>query len=252
MIGVFDSGVGGLSVVKEIIKALPSYKIIYFGDTARLPYGTKGTDFVKKYSEKITNWLLDKGAEIIVIACHTSSAQAGDFLKNRFKNIPIFDMITPCEKELSFYKKIGIIGTPGTIKSRAWERHILNLNPNSEIKTRACPLFVPLVEEGWLDNKASLEISKEYLKDFEDIDALVLACTHYPMLENIIKKSIKGKIVDPAKILAKKLAAFVSSEDIKLKSGKNEFYFSDTPYNLDKISKLVLNKKINPIINDPF
>jgi len=252
MIGVFDSGVGGLSVVKEITKVLPNYQIVYFGDTARLPYGTKGADFVKKYSVKITKWLLGRGANVIVIACHTCSAQAGDFLKKEFKDIPIFDMITPCAKELSSFKNIGIIGTPGTIKSRAWEKHILSNNPELKIQSKACPLFVPLVEEGWIDNRAGREIAKEYLKDFNNIQALVLACTHYPMLENIIREILNAQIIDPAKILAKELGVFVNNSKIELKKGENEFFFSDTPYNLDKISQLCLKQKIKPIINDPF
>jgi glutamate racemase len=195
MIGVFDSGVGGLSVVKEITKVLPSSRIIYFGDTARLPYGTKGPDFVKKYSAKITKWLLDKGADIIVIACHTSSAEAGEFLKDKFKKVPVFDMITPCAKKLNKYKSVGVIGTPGTIKSKAWEKQILSENPESQIQSIACPLFVPLVEEGWIDNKAASEIAKEYLKGFGRIDALVLACTHYPMLEKTIEQKLKDELI---------------------------------------------------------
>jgi len=242
MIGVFDSGVGGLSVVKEIFKSLPNQKIIYFGDTARLPYGTKGADFVKKYSEKITEWLLGKGANVIVIACHTSSAQAGKYLKERFKNIPIFDMISPCLQELSHFNRIGVIGTPGTIKSRVWDA------PN--VVSKSCPLFVPLVEEGWIDKEITKEIVKEYLKDFNNIEALVLACTHYPMLEKIIKKITKAKIIDPAKIVTQKLKLFLDDESVV--PGENQFFFSDEPYNLKKISKLCLGKEIKPIIYDPF
>ncbi len=255
MIGVFDSGVGGLSVVKEITKILPNYQITYFGDTARLPYGTKGTDFVKKYSAKITSWLLDRGAKIIVVACHTSSAQAGEFLKDKFKDIPVFDMISPASKKISErnFKKIGIIGTPGTIKSSSWEKHLSKTSPDLKIYSKACPLFVPLVEEGWIDNKASREIAREYLKNFNNIEALVLACTHYPMLEKIIKQTIKTEIIDPAESLARELGLFLRDNgQIKLKRAKNEFFFSDEPYNLDKISYLCLNQKIKPIINDPF
>ncbi|MBM3251003.1 MAG: glutamate racemase, partial [Candidatus Nealsonbacteria bacterium] len=154
MIGIFDSGVGGLTVVKEIMRCLPQYPLIYFGDTARLPYGTKGADFVKRYSVKISQWLLNRGAEIIVVACHTSSAWAADFLKKEFPKAPIFEMITPGAKEAVLFsknKKIGIIGTPGTIKSRAWEEKLLKSNPELKIYNKACPLLVPLVEEGWVD-----------------------------------------------------------------------------------------------------
>lgn len=258
MIGIFDSGTGGLTVAKEIFKALPYYQIIYFGDTARLPYGTKGAGFVKKYSAKITKWLLNKGAKVIVVACHTSSSQAGDFLKQNFKNTPIFEMISPCAKEVCRYKKIGIAGTTGTVKSKAWEKHILKANPASKIQSVACPLFVPLAEEGWTGNKIARETAKEYLKKFSNIDALVLACTHYPMLKKTIWQTIGKdvKIIDPAKMLAKELAMFLKDNrqiDLSLKKGKNnKFFFSDEPYNLDKISKLCLKQKIEPIISDPF
>jgi glutamate racemase len=259
MIGVFDSGVGGLSVVKEIFKSLPNRQIIYFGDAARLPYGTKGVGFVKKYSEKITRWLLDRDAKIIIVACHTASALAGDYLKEEFKNVPIFDMITPTANKIASFgfKRIGIVGTPGTIKSNAWENHLIKLNPKLKIYSLACPLFVPLVEEGWVDKKATREIVKEYLSCFKDkkIDGLVLACTHYSMLEGVIKTVLgkKVEIIDPAKILANEISQFLSNNgNIKIKAEESQFFFSDEPYNLKKICHLCFNKKIESTIVDPF
>jgi glutamate racemase len=261
MIGVFDSGVGGLTVVKEIFKYLPKYQIIYFGDTARLPYGTKGADFVKQYSSKITQWLLDNDAKVIVIACHTSSSWAGDFLKEEFKNIPIFDMINPALKEVlskTKNKKIGIIGTPGTIRSNSWKNHLLRLDPSLSIYSRECPLFVPLVEEGWVNKKITKDVVKEYLKYFKDknIDTLVLACTHYPILEKIIKKEIKANIINPAESLAKDLKIFLDNNphifsEIQ-KGSSHKFFFSDEPYNLKKISNICLKKEIKVKILDPF
>jgi len=257
MIGIFDSGIGGLSVVKEIINYLPGFQIIYFGDTARLPYGTKGADFVKRYSAKIINWLLKNKAQVIVIACHTSSAQAGDFLKKEFRNIPIFDMITPCVKEASTFNNIGIIGTPGTINSKSWEKSILNNNPKSNIQSKACPLFVPLVEEGWIDNNITEQIAKEYLNGFNNIEALILACTHYPFLEKAIKNTLGEniKIINPAESLAKELKLFLNNNiqiRNKIKRGDNhQFFFSDEPYNFNKIAKLCLAQEIKPkIINE--
>ncbi len=185
MIGIFDSGVGGLTVVKEIFKRLPGYQILYFGDTARLPYGTKGADFVQKYSSRITSWLINNGAKIIVIACHTSSAWAADSLKKQFKEVPIFEMIIPAVKaalKITKNKKIGIIGTPGTIKSRSYEKKLLKLNPKLKIYSVACPLFVPLVEEGWLSSKITREIAEEYLKSFNShfsLHALSIARENY-------------------------------------------------------------------------
>ncbi|PIR72631.1 MAG: glutamate racemase [Candidatus Nealsonbacteria bacterium CG10_big_fil_rev_8_21_14_0_10_36_24] len=263
MIGVFDSGVGGLTVIKEIFKELPGYQIIYFGDTARLPYGTKGADFVKKYSLKISQWLLQRGAKVIVIACHTSSAWASESLKKQFAGIPIFEMINPGVKEavkITKNKKIGIIGTPGTIKSGAWEKKLLELEPNLKIYSKSCPLFVPLVEEGWINKEITREIIEEYLEEFKNrgVDTLVLACTHYPILEKIIKKEIgpKIKIVNPARSLVKELKLFLKNNPkivSQVKKGRNhQFFFSDQPYNLEKISHFCLNKKIKPIIKDPF
>jgi glutamate racemase len=262
MIGVFDSGIGGLSVVKEIINHLPGFQIIYFGDTARLPYGTKGADFVKRYSAKIVDWLSKNGAQIIVIACHTSSAWASDFLKQEFKDLPIFEVITPALKDIlqtTRNKKIGIIGTPGTIKSNSWERHLLKLSSDLKIYSKACPLFVSLVEEAWIDKKITREITEEYLKELKDkdIDTLVLACTHYPFLEKAIKNTLGRniKIINPAESLAKELRIFLDDNiqiRNKIKQGSNhQFFFSDEPYNFNKIAKLCLAQEIKPkIINE--
>lgn len=256
MIGIFDSGVGGLTVVKEVIKELPQSQIVYFGDTARLPYGTKGADFVKKYSAKITDWLLNKGAKVIVVACHTSSAWAADFLKENFKDVPIFDMINFSAKEVASQtknKKVGIIGTPGTIKSGAWSAKIKSIDPKIKIISQACPLFVPMVEMGFTKGKVTEEIAKEYLKKIKasKADVLVLACTHYPLLEKTIKKVIgpKVKIINPGKIVAKKVKEYLKQNpELKMGQGSSrEYFFSDEPYNLEKI-----DKKIKPVIGDPF
>ncbi|MBU2540013.1 glutamate racemase [Patescibacteria group bacterium] len=263
MIGIFDSGVGGLTVVKEIFKYLSDYQITYFGDTARLPYGTKGANFVIRYSKKITRWLLKKGVKIIVVACNTSSAWASDSLKKEFKNIPIFEMISPAVKEAiktTRNKKIGIIGTPGTIKSGAYKKKLIKLDSDLKFFSTACPLFVPLVEEGWIDEKVTKEIIKKYLLPLKEknIDTLILGCTHYPLLKEAIAEVIgkKVKIINPAESLAKKLKEFLENRPEvknKIKKGsKHKFFFSDEPYNLGKISHLCFNKRIKPIIKDPF
>jgi len=263
MIGVFDSGVGGLTIVKEIFKYLPDCQITYFGDTARLPYGTKGADFVKKYSGKITEWLLKKNAKIIVIACNTSSAWAADSLKKRFKNTPIFEMIAPAVAEAlttTKNKKIGIIGTPGTIKSNTYQNKLLKADNSLQIFSQACPLFVPLVEEGLIDDKITVEVIKRYLEPLKNkgIDTLILGCTHYPLLKSIIEDTIDSgiKVINPAESLAKEIKKYLDgnigiTEKIK-KGTDHKFYFSDEPYNLEKISHMCFNKKINPIVKDPF
>ncbi len=165
MIGIFDSGIGGLTVVKEFFKYLPQYQLIYFGDTARLPYGTKSPNLIKKWSKEIVKFLLKKGAKVIVIACHTSSSLAADFLKKEFPNLPIFEIITPGIKKaikLTKNKKIGIIGSPGTIKSGVHRKKLLKINPNLKIYSQPCPLFVPLVEK-WESILKSLERSSGFI-----------------------------------------------------------------------------------------
>ena len=262
MIGIFDSGVGGLTVAKEVLKHLPERRIIYFGDTARLPYGTKGSAFVQKYSIKITEWLLKRGAEAIVVACHTSSAWASETLKKKFKDVPIFEMITPAVADAlkkTKNKRIGVIGTPGTIKSGAYEKRLLSADPSLKVYAKACPLFVPLVEEGWVSGGVVKEIIKKYLCPLKDkkIDTLILACTHYPLLEKEIKKAVgsKVKIINPAESLAKELKASLKkvSESGPKKSDKDHlFFFSDEPYNLKKISHLCFQKHIEVKVEDPF
>jgi len=262
MIGVFDSGVGGLTVVKEIFNLLPEQQIIYFGDTAHLPYGTKGESFVKKSSEKITKWLLDKGADVIVIACNTSSARASDFLKEKFPKVPIFEMVTPVVKDIAALKKkkIGIIGTPGTIESQVYNKKLLTLNPDLKIFPISCPLFVPLAEEGWLEGKITEEIAERYLKSLKNkkIESLVLACTHYPLLEETIRKVMgeKVNIINPAKSLVSQLNLFLENNPkvfSKIKRGKNhKFYFTDKPYNYEKISRLCFKKKIKHTLIKPL
>ncbi len=242
-------------MVREIINLMPEEKVIYFGDTAHLPYGTKGEIFIKKSSEKITEWLLEKGADIIVVACNTSSAWASDYLKERFKNVPIFEMVDPAVKEIDSLgrKKIGIIGTPGTIKSQAYNQKLLKENPDLEIYSVPCPLLVPLVEEGWTREKITKEILEKYLAPLEErsIEALVLACTHYPLLEETIRKVLADdvKIVNPAKSLASCLKTFLE-KNLQLKGGKgnSQFYFSDKPYNLEKVSRMCFPEEIKPII----
>lgn len=263
MIGIFDSGVGGLTVVREIFKYLPECQIIYFGDTARLPYGTKGADFVKKYSLKITEWLMAKNAKIIIIACNTSSAWASDSLKKKFKHTPIFEMITPVVPEvlaITKNKKIGIIGTPGTIKSQAYQKALLKKDPSLQIFSQPCPLLVPLVEEGMVEGDIAAEIIGKYINPLKEkgIDTLILGCTHYPLLKPLIEKTIDSgiQIINPAESLAREVKKYLDSNEttkkIVKKGSEHKFFFSDEPYNLEKISHLCFNKKIKPIVKDPF
>lgn len=259
MIGIFDSGVGGLTVAKEIIRQKNGYQILYFGDTARLPYGTKGDKLVKKYSAKITKWLIENGADIIIVACNTSSAWASNHLKETFKDVPIFEMISPAvygAKNATKNNRIGIIGTPGTIKSKAYQKALKKY----KVFPVACPLFVLLAEEGKISGSVPEAIISDCLMPLKKkkIDTLILGCTHYPLLEKTIRKIMGPQIsiINPAKILAQELKQFLKENpelEHKLKKGKNhDFYFSDEPYNLAKISKICLKKNIKAKILDPW
>lgn len=206
MIGIFDSGLGGLTVAKAITQALPDQKIIYLGDTARGPYGNRPPAEVAKFAVENTQFLLDKKAKIIVVGCNTASAVAGQNLLKHFPNVPIFEVITPAVREalrVSNHGKIGIIGTRTTIKSGAYQRWI------KSARAVHCPLFVPLVEGGKLDSEATEEITRRYLKEFgkNKIDTLILGCTHYPFLKSMIAKVMgpRVRLIDSAQTVAKEV-----------------------------------------------
>ncbi|MCJ7554369.1 MAG: glutamate racemase, partial [Ignavibacteriaceae bacterium] len=201
-IGVFDSGIGGLTVVKKILSTLPKESIVYFGDTARVPYGSKSNETVIEYSIQNTNFLLSKNVKAVVVACNTVSSIAIQELKNRY-NVPVIGMIEPgASMAVNETKngKIGVIGTRATVGNKAYSAAIKNISPEIEVFEKACPLFVPLAEEGWTHHKATYEIAEEYLKELRDleIDTLVLGCTHYPILADIIQEVIgeKVKLID--------------------------------------------------------
>jgi glutamate racemase len=263
MIGIFDSGIGGLTIVKEFFRYLPEYPIIYFGDTARLPYGTKTPHLIKKFSKEITQWLLKKGAKIIIIACHTSSALAANSLKKEFSEVPIFEIVTPGIKKALFStqnKKIGIIGTPATINSEIHKKELLKIDPTLKIYSKACPLFVPLVEEGWFSDFITKKIIQKYLLILkkQKIDTLILACTHYPFLKNTISQVLgeKIKIINPAEELVKEVKIFLKNNPkfpLLLKKRKvHRFYLSDQPYSLKILKKISLKRKIGFKIVNPF
>ncbi len=251
MIGIFDSGIGGLTVAKEIIEQLP-YQIIYLGDNARIPYGTKSKTTVLKYSIENTKFLLNQGAKLIVIACHTASSLAEEELKRKFK-IPIFGVLKPGIEEAlrtTVNKKIGIIGTSSTISSKAHQKLIKTLNPEIEVFSVACPLFVPLVEENWEKRPETKKIARYYLKTLKrkQIDTLILACTHYPILSSVISEVMgkKVKLVDPAKIIPLTLKQFLSNHpeiESSLKKGdSHKFYFSDYPPKIPFAFQKLLSK----------
>jgi glutamate racemase len=252
-IGVFDSGVGGLTVVKELIAQMPGEDIIYFGDTARVPYGIKSKETVIKFSIENILYLLSHDVKLICVACNTVSSLALPVIKHHFK-VPIVGVLSPAVREAVYAsqnKRIGVIGTHGTIKSRAYETEIKQLDPDIKVITQACPLFVPFVEEGWTSGKVVAEVAKTYLKPLKDnrVDTLILGCTHYPVLKNIIKEVMGPGVtlIDSAKQVAIEVKNILSSEGsaAKGRTGKHSFYVSDNPQWFTDLAGRFLGRKIN-------
>ncbi len=234
-IGVFDSGVGGLTVVDEIMKQLPNEQIIYFGDTARVPYGNKSKKTIIRYSNQIVNFLLSKNIKAIVIACNTASAFALESIVSEV-SIPVVGVIKPGARIAASVTKnsnVGIIGTKGTISSGIYQRFLNEIAAEVKVYGKACPLFVPLVEEGWINDPITFDVAKRYLSEFLDynIDTLVLACTHYPLLRDTIASVVGDKVnlVNPAYETAKTLKQVLKANNIESKviSEKHELYVSD-------------------------
>lgn len=254
-IGFFDSGLGGLTCIPHLMKILPEEKIIYFGDTARTPYGSKAVSTIKSFSIEIANFLVNQDVKMIVIACNTVSATSLDELKHLFPQIPIIGIIEPAAERtaaLSNYKNaIGIIGTKVTIKSGIYEKLIKELNPEQSIFSNACPAFVPLIEEGIIDNDIMNLTIKYYLDDFifnNKIDTLVLGCTHYPLIRKNIEKLYPGlSIIDPSEIVVSTIV-----EQLKLNgltadkpNYENIFYASDLSENfVNMIDKIFENSEV--------
>lgn len=253
-IGVFDSGLGGLTVLKEIAKVLPNEHIVYFGDTARVPYGPRSSETVTKYTFQSINFLLENNIKAIVIACNTASARSLEAAQERY-NIPIIGVIKPGAKgalKNTANNTIGIIGTVGTISSKAYEQEILKINSNTKVFSKACPLFVPIVEEGWSNTEMAVLTAREYLKEFDgtDIDTLIMGCTHYPILHDTIKKVIGEKVnlINPAVETALRLKALLEKENLLNDEGlkyKHKFFVSDLPDRFQKIGEDFLNQPLD-------
>lgn len=250
-IGVFDSGLGGLTVLKEISKVLPNEKIIYFGDTARVPYGPRSSETVTKYTFQSINFLLENNIKAIVIACNTASARSLKAAQERY-NIPIIGVIKPGAKaalKTTYNKKIGIIGTAGTVSSGAYEKEIIERDQDAKVFSKACSLFVPIVEEGWANTKVAELTAKEYLSFFEEtnIDTLIMGCTHYPILYDTLLKVTEGKIhlINPAVETALRLKELLIQEDLLNDSDdrpRYDFFVSDLPERFQTIGEEFLNK----------
>tara|TARA_B100000427_G_C15514038_1_gene597451 strand:+ start:1833 stop:2627 length:795 start_codon:yes stop_codon:yes gene_type:complete len=197
-IGIFDSGIGGLTVVDALSKKLPYETVLYVGDTARVPYGNKSKNCIQQYALEITKWLINKDCKMIVVACNTVSALALDYLQANF-SIPIIGVIDPGVDraiKITQNNKIAVLGTSATIRSDAYGKRLKAINSEIVVTSQACPLFVPLVEEGWVDGKVPLEIATHYFTTIRKIgvDTVILGCTHYPLLKKIIKDSLGNSI----------------------------------------------------------
>lgn len=238
-IGVFDSGVGGLTVAREIMRQIPNEKIVYFGDTARVPYGSKSQETVTRYSKQIVRFLQTHEVKTIVVACNTASAYALDALEKEL-DIPIIGVVKPGAKvasEVTRNGKIGVIATEATIGSQIYSKYIKEINKDVTIYGKACPLFVPLVEEGLLKDPVTDEIARRYLAELIDIDidTLILGCTHYPLIRSTLGRIIGEKVtlVNPAYETAIELKNLLVEKDLlneetpKLGENQYQFYVSD-------------------------
>jgi glutamate racemase len=255
-IGVFDSGIGGLTVVREIMRQLPNESIIYFGDTARVPYGPKSPETVVRYSREITSFLRDQGVKAIVVACNTATAHALPTLRAEY-DLPIIGVIEPGSRAAARATKsgvVGVIGTQGTINSRAYERAIAAERPDTRITARACPLFVPLVEEGWLNTEATTLIAQEYLRPFfeDQIDTLVLGCTHYPLLKRVIGEVIGRpiRLIDSAEETAAETATVLREQALEQSNGSKptyRFIASDVPAQFLRVGERFLGQSLERV-----
>lgn len=249
-IGIFDSGVGGLTVLSELRKALPMEDFIYFGDTARVPYGAKSRDAVLQYSVEAAHFLREKGIKILVIACNTASAFALDYLKKDM-DIPVIGVIYAGAKacvRATKERAVGVIGTKGTVRSGAYERALLNLQPSLKIKARACPLFVPIVEEGLVNTDIAENVIEYYLGDFRnsEIDTIILGCTHYPVMMHQIQKVVGDDIVliNPAYETAHGVQRIIEEEGFatsRERQGRVRYYCSDDPEGFIEVGKRIVS-----------
>ncbi len=255
-IGVFDSGIGGLTVVQAIGEALPHERLVYLGDTGRTPYGTKSQDVVRRYSEENAAFLADKGIKLLVVACNTASAVALPGLRAQL-DVPVIGVIEPGAEAAvaaTANGKVGIVGTESTIRSGAYVQALRRLRPQLEIYTRACPLFVPLAEEGWVDNDVARSTVRLYLASLKTsgIDTLVLGCTHYPLLAATIGEEMGAAValVDSAKATAAAVAADLAERGLLATepAGPSSFFVTDAPDRFVRVGARFLGAQVDSAV----
>jgi len=255
-IGVFDSGIGGLTVVRALIRRFPNENLVYFGDTARVPYGPKSPQVVKEYAAQDTEFLVSHAVKMIVIACNTVSAVALEVVQ-KHSRVPVIGVIVPGAKkavEASVGKRVGVIGTLGTIASNAYTNAIRQCDASVTVFPQACPLFVPLAEEGWLTHPATELIAREYLFPLKlnKIDTLVLGCTHYPILEQVIGAQFENRVtlIDSGEATAAEVDALLDANDLRNPSkhkGNVQFFVSDIPHKFTEIGERFLGQKLGRV-----
>lgn len=250
-IGIFDSGIGGLTVAKSIKEKLPNADLVYFGDTAHLPYGDKSAASIRHYSAKITQFLIGKGCNALVIACNTASAHAFKTVKDiAGPEILVYNVIDPVVsyiRENYSGKKVGIIATRGTVRSRVYPRRIKSADSSITVASKATPLLAPMIEEGFFNNSISKTVIESYLagKELKGVNALVLGCTHYPLIEKEVERFFNAsvEIIDSANVVARSIANCYSAEDKKV--GKDEFFVSDFTTAFEKSTQTFFGQKIH-------
>jgi glutamate racemase len=255
-IGVFDSGIGGLTVVRELIRQLPNESIIYFGDTARVPYGPKSPDTVLRYSREIVSFLKDEGVKALVVACNTATAHALPALREEF-DFPIIGVIGPGARAAvaaTRRNKVGVIGTAGTIRSGAYEKAIRKLLPDVQLVAQPCALFVPLIEEGWVDTEPTRAIARNYLAPMvsAEVDTLVLGCTHYPLMKEVIGNVVGRdvRLIDSAHETAREAADRLREKGISNESpngAQYRFIASDAPETFLTLGQRFLGSTIDRV-----
>jgi glutamate racemase len=255
-IGIFDSGIGGLTVVKEIFQQLPGERIVYFGDTARVPYGTKSSRVIQVFAVQDAQFLEKQNVKMIIVACHTASSVAIDQLTQKF-NIPVLGVVEPgVTAALNITKnyRVGVIGTKGTIMSGTYEKKLKERHDGIEVVSHFCPLFVPLAEEGWLDNEVTKNVANIYLTPLKEnaIDTLILGCTHYPLLKPVIQKVLGNDVVliDSAEETARVVKKYLESEGMinKNENPEHAFFVSDIPWQFQDVGERFLGRKLETIV----
>lgn len=255
-LGVFDSGIGGLTVARALFERLPAESVIYFGDTARVPYGPKSPDTVRRYSAEILAYLARRGVKAVVVACNTSTAHALEHLRSQ-ATVPVLGVIEPGARaaaRASTSGKIGVIGTAGTIASGAYERAIRALRPDAAVVAQACPLLVPLVEEGWFDHAAAELIAREYLEPLKDagVDTLVLGCTHYPLLKALLARVMgpRVKLIDSADETATATHELLETRGLlapQNSAARHEFVVSDDEPHFRRVGARFLGERLQTV-----